>query len=114
MIITKKTPYTKDEIRKLCELFDTYIKTVIDIKKNVCAAGCDRHVESEEILLDSGSKQEDVWGGGMDIETLTVDSNSFINIRPQQKNTSNEIQDQKIRAEFEHLSKYFFGELYGK
>lgn len=114
MIITKQTPYTLEEIKRLREQFDSYIKCVIDVKKKVCSAGCDRHFESEKILLESGSIQEDVWGGGMDIETCTMDSNSFINIRPQQKNTSNEIQNQDVRAEFERLSKYFFAELYGK
>ena len=33
MIITKSTPYTDEEIKDLQEVFETYIKTVIDIKK---------------------------------------------------------------------------------
>ena len=63
MIITKTTPYTKEEIEKLKEVFEVYIKTVIDIRKKVCSAGCDRHYESEEVLLKECSKQGDVWGG---------------------------------------------------
>jgi len=113
MIVTKSSPYTKEEINKLRECFDVYIKTVIDIQKKICSAGCDRHFESEKILLDSGSHQEDLWGGGIDIETLLIDCNSFINVRPNQNNTSNEIQDQSIRKAYEKLTKYFFGELYG-
>ena len=35
MIITKSQPYTKEEIEKLREQFDIYIKTVIDVKKNL-------------------------------------------------------------------------------
>lgn len=112
MIITKSNPYSKEEIEKLKEQFDVYIKTVIDIKKKICSAGCDRHFESEKILLDDGSKQSDVWGGGIDLYTETIDSNSFVNIRPADKNTSNEIQDSKIRAEFKKLTKYFFKEIY--
>ena len=91
MIITKFEPFTKDEVEKLKETFDVYIKTVIDIKNRVCSAGCDRHFQSEAILLESGSKQEDIWGGGVDLETKIIDSNSFINIRPTNHNTSNEI-----------------------
>lgn len=112
MVITKNKPYTKEEIGKLRELFDIYIKTVIDVKTKVCSAGCDRHFDSEKILLDQGSKQEDLWGGGIDLETNSIDCNSMINIRPQQKNTSNEIQNSKIRNEFEDLTKYFFKEIY--
>lgn len=46
MIITKLEPFTKEEIKKLRQVFDTYIKTVIDIEKKVCSAGCNRHFES--------------------------------------------------------------------
>ena len=114
MTITKSTPYTKEEIEKLKELFDVYIKTVIDVEKKICSAGCDRHFDSEKILLDLGSDQKNLWGGGIDLETMTIDFNSMINIRPNQRNNSNEIQDAKIRDEFEKLTKYFFQELYEK
>lgn len=112
MIITKYKPYTKEEIAKLKEAFDVYIKTVIDIEKKVCSAGCDRHFQSEKILLDQGSKQSDLWGGGIDLETKVVDYNSFINIRPVDNNTSNEIQDLKFRDIFEKLTNYFFRKFY--
>jgi hypothetical protein len=112
MIITKSSPFTKEEIKKLRESFDVYIKTVIDVERKKCSAGAGRHFESEEILLDEDSGQSDVWGGGIDIETKTIDCNSFINVRPKDDNTSNEIQDQKLRKKFEKLSKYFFKEVY--
>lgn len=108
MIITKSEPYTLDEIEKLREKFDVYIKTVIDIEKKMCSAGCDRHFESEKVLLENGSVQENIWGGGIDLETKVVDFSSFINIRPRLRNTSNEIQDQLTRDKYEELTKYFF------
>jgi len=45
------------------------------------------------------------------LETKVIDFNSFINIRPNDKNTSNEIQNDKIRREYERLTKHFFKEL---
>jgi len=111
MIITKSEPYSKEEIEKLKEKFDVYIKTVIDLEKKICSAGCDRHFESEEILLSQGSLQKDIWGGGIDLETKIIDCNSFINIRPTQNNTSNEIQDGDIRKKYEELTKFFFQEI---
>ena len=113
MIITKSEPFTKEEIEKLKEVFDVYIKTVIDINRKICSAGMDRHYEGEEILLGQGSKQSDVWGGGIDLETQTIDFNSFINIRPNDNNTSNEIQDSEVRKVYEELTKFFFKEIYG-
>ncbi len=111
MIITKNEPYTKSEIEKLKKYFGTYIKTVIDINQKICSAGADRHFESEQILFQKGSKQSDIWGGGLDLETKIIDFNSFINIRPQSDNTSNEIQDAKMRERYKKLTKYFFKEI---
>ena len=111
MIITKSKPFTNEEIEKLKEFFDVYIKTVIDVEKKICSAGCDRHFESEKILLEEGSSQSDIWGGGVDLETKIIDGNSFINIRSADNNTSNEIQDPKLRKKFEDLTKYFFKEV---
>jgi len=113
MIITKGEPFTEDEINKLRELFDVYIKTVIDVEKEICSAGCDRHFDSEQILLKQGSLQSNLWGGGIDLETKTIDCNSFINIRPKDNNASNEIQDQKIRQKFDVLMHHFFEKIYG-
>lgn len=112
MVITKKEPFTREEVEKLKEQFDVYIKTVIDIKRKICSAGMDRHFEGEKILLNQGSIQSHVWGGGIDIETKEIDYNSFINIRPSDSNTSNEIQDLNIRKRYEELTKYFFRECY--
>lgn len=112
MIVTKSQPFTLEEIISLREQFDTYIKTVIDLDKKVCSAGCDRHFESEKILLDQGSKQDNLWGGGIDLETKAIDCNSMINIRPSQNNNSNEILDPSLRKKYEQLTKYFFPTLY--
>ena len=111
MIITKSEPFTGAEIEQLKEMFDIYIKTVIDVEKNICSAGANRHFQSEKILLDQDSKQKDLGGGGIDLEAKIIDFNSFINIRPSENNTSNEIQSATIRKGFEKLTKYFFKEI---
>ena len=111
MIVTKFIPFTSQEIKKIREVFDVYIKTVIDVEKKICCAGMDRHFEGEKILLEQGSKQSDIWGGGIDLKTKIIDYNSFINIRPAQKNPSNEILDPEIRKLYKDLTTYFFKEV---
>jgi len=111
MIITKSTPFTNEEIEKLKEEFDSYIKTVIDLNRKICSAGANRHYESERILLDQASKQSDIWGGGIDIDTKDVDFNSFINIRPADNNPGNEILDPELRKQYDELTKFFFKEI---
>lgn len=112
MIITKTDPYSKKEIKKLRESFDVYIKTVIDIEKKICSAGAKRHFESEKILLDQGSEQSDLWGGGIDLETKIIDCKSFINIRTLDKNSSNDVLDIRIREKLEQLTRYFLKKYY--
>ena len=111
MVLTKAEPFTKEEIKKISAELYPYIKTVIDVEKEVCSAGANRHFESEQILLKEGSKQKNLWGGGIDLETKTIDFNSFINIRPNDNNTSNEIQDATIREKYKKLTEHFFKEV---
>lgn len=111
MIFTKSEPYIKSEIEKLKEEFEVYIKTVIDIEKKICAAGMNLHFEGEKILLQQGSEQRNLWGGGLDLETKEIDFNSFINIRPADNNTKNEIQDSEIKQKYKELTEFFFQEI---
>ncbi len=108
MIITKSEPFTSEEILQLQAEFDVYIKTVIDIEKEICSAGMNRHFEGEQILLQQGSTQSNIWGGGLDTDTKEIDFNSFINIRPRDNNTKNDIQNEKIRQKYKELTEYFF------
>ena len=107
MIITTKKTYSIDEIKELKKQFEVYIKTVIDIERKVCSAGMDRHFEGEQILIKQGSKQSNIWGGGIDLETKEIDFNSFINIRPRDNNLKNEIQSEEIKKEYKKLTEYF-------
>ena len=111
MLLTKTTPFTKAEIGQLKSQFEVYIKTVIDVEKRICSAGMDRHFEGEKILLDQGSNQSNIWGGGLDLKTKEIDFNSFINIRPRDNNTKNEIQNEAIRDQYKELTEYFFKEI---
>jgi hypothetical protein len=111
MIITKSVPFTSEEILQLKAEFDIYIKTVIDIEKKMCSAGMNRHFEGEQILLQQGSKQSDIWGGGIDLDTNEIDFNSFINIRPRDNNTKHEIQSEEIKERYKKLTEYFFAEV---
>lgn len=112
MIITKSSPFTPNEIEKLKEEFEVYIKTVIDIEKKICSAGCSLHADSEKILLEQGSKQHDIWGGGVDLEVKTIKFNAITNIKPQQNNPSDEILDPNVRKLFEDLTREFFAVLF--
>ena len=81
-----------------------YVKIVVDVRRKILAAGGEKHVDAERLLLKDGSRQEDLWGAGLDLETNEMDFDSMINIRPLQ-NKSREILDKKIREEVELIAR---------
>lgn len=102
LIIRKKA--TSDEIKKMAMDYDGYIKLVIDAKRHVLAGGGERHFDAEQLLLQDGSQQENLWGGGIDWETKETDYNSIINLRPLQ-NKSRDILSEQIRKDFDTIIK---------
>ena len=81
-----------------------YIKVVVDVKRKILSAGGDKHVDGEQMLLKDGSKQGDLWGAGLDLETNEMDFDSMINLRPEQ-NRSREILDENIRKQVESITR---------
>lgn len=82
--------------------FGDMVKAVVDLRRRVMVLGGEMHADGERLLLDDGSKQEDLWGLNMYPDRLGdefIEYTSLINIRPRQNNRSHEIQDEAIRAQ---------------
>lgn len=60
LIIRKKA--TDDEIKKMSEDYQGYIKLVIDIERKILTGGGERHFDGEQLLLKNGSKQKNLLG----------------------------------------------------
>lgn len=103
MILILRKKATDDQLKKVAEDFDGYIKFVVDVEREILAAGGEMHADEERILLARGSRQKDLWGGGLDLETGFVDYNSMINIRPNQDNYSRDVLDLKLRGKIEKI-----------
>ena len=101
LVISKKA--TEEEMEKMGEDLDGYIKVVVDIEQGILAGGGKRHFDAEQILLEEGSRQENLWGGGYDLEVKKIDYNSMINVRPRQDNLSREIMSSEIRSGFDKI-----------
>lgn len=77
------------------------IKVVVDVERSLAAIGGELHADSEQLLLDDGSKQEHLWGANIYPKRPAeeqLEYESMINIRPRAGNRSMEIQDPTIRA----------------
>ncbi|MBL7151425.1 MAG: hypothetical protein ISS89_02415 [Candidatus Omnitrophica bacterium] len=103
MLLILKQKADESTLKKVAEDLDGYVKVVVDIQRKILSAGGKLHVDGEKILLSDGSKQADLWGGGIDLETNEVDFDSVINLRPGQGNSSREVLDQSIRKEMEKI-----------
>jgi len=43
-------------------LFGSLVKAVVDINREIMAIGGELHADEERLLLDEGSRQQDLWG----------------------------------------------------
>ncbi len=104
MIIIIRSQAGEQTLKEVAQDLNGYIKVVVDVKRGVLSAGGEKHVDGEQLLLKDGSRQEDLWGAGLDLETNEMDFDSMINLRPAQ-NSSREILDQKIRQQVESITR---------
>ena len=103
MLLIVKKKADEDIRKRIAEDLDGYVKVVVDIQRKILSAGGELHVDGEKALLEDGSKQPDLWGGGVDLETGDIDFDSMINLRPKQDNKSREVLDPKIRKQMETI-----------
>ena len=82
--------------RLVQEQYKDMVKYVVDVEQGIIAIGGEMHSDAEDVLLERGSAQKDVWGAnyypGKGPEAC-VEATSLINIRPSQGNRSMEIED---------------------
>jgi len=64
---------------------ENMIKAVVDIERELIAIDANMHVDLEQLLLENGSRQEDLWGINFHPEEEEfVEFDSMINIKPRQ------------------------------
>ena len=82
--------------------FEGMMKIVVDVKKEIIGADAELHADLERILMEQGSRQEDVWGANIyPLEGKTspdfLEYRAMINIRPALGNRSMEVTDSAVR-----------------
>lgn len=102
------------ELARLVGLhFEDMVKYVVDIERRIAAVGGELHADAEQILLQSGSRQADVWGAnyypGRGPEEC-IEYTSLINIRPAQGNRGMLVADSGIRERIREITFTLIGE----
>jgi len=101
-------------LRRLVERhFEDMVKFVVDVERGLAAVGGELHADEEALLLDHGSRQDDLWGanyypGRGHAECLEL--TSLINIRPAQGNRSMTVEDPALAARIRELTHRLLGE----
>jgi len=81
----------------MLQVLSTYVKLAVDVQRGILAGGGTLHADCEAVLIEDGSRQEDVWGADWNPLAQQVTFESLINIRPRQQNPSLEILSPVVR-----------------
>jgi hypothetical protein len=85
------------------------IKVVVDVRRRLLTGGGNMHYEGEQLLLEDGSDQSDLWGANWFPARQRVEFESLINIRPRQGNRSMILQDAELRRQVESVLREYLG-----
>ncbi len=97
------TPVAIDELKRIAaDTFGDMVKAVVDARRGLVAIDAELHSDLEALLLENGSRQNDLWGVNFypDMEGDDfIEFDSMINMRPSQGNVSRGVDDEALRRE---------------
>lgn len=98
---------TKEELRKtVLEFNEEMIKAVVDIEKEIIALGGELHSDANNLLIEKGSKQENLCGINIypdKSEDELIEFSALINIRPSIGNRSMKIENSETREKIKEI-----------
>lgn len=105
-IIEQQVPRADLQDLELKNKHGALVKAVVDIERAIMVAGMTMHSDGEEILLENGSKQADLWGINLYLQQSDdewIEYDSMINLRPSQGNDSRGVDDPAIRQKIQEI-----------
>jgi len=108
------TAISLSELKSMAESgFGNLVKAVVDIEREIMAVDGELHADEEALLLEDGSRQEDLWGINIypDLkEPERIEFDSLINIRPSQGNRSRGVDNAAVREKILTIIKELISE----
>lgn len=96
-----ETPVSRARLMELAQgRFGDMVKAVVDVQREAMAIDGELHSDEEALLLENGSRQQDLWGINLYPEVDGpdwVEYDSMINLRPSQGNRSRGVDDTALR-----------------
>ena len=82
-------------------MYGDMVKAVVDVERGILIVDSELHVDQEQVLLEQGSNQKDLWGINIYPQKYGLDGfiefDSMINIRPRQQNMSRGVENEEIK-----------------
>jgi hypothetical protein len=106
MLIIDKATKKSSILQQHNTYFQTMIKAVVDVEREIMAIDAELHADLESLLLEQGSKQENLWGINLYLNKEVmerIEYTALINIRPSSGNRGMEIQDTALRDKINSL-----------
>ncbi len=102
------------QLRRLVGAYFTdMVKYVVDVRRRVVGIGGELHADAEQLLLEAGSRQGDVWGANYypgEGADGCIEYTALINIRPAQGNRSMEVDDETVRKAIREITFELIGQ----
>lgn len=102
-------PISKSDLIKESTNFidENAIKAVVDTKRELLAVDSPMHYDCEQLLLENGSDQADLWGINLYLDSQDTDDlvefDSMINIRPAQGNRTRDVEDKDTQNKIKQV-----------
>ena len=97
-----ETTISLSDLRNVAEEFyGDMVKGAVDIEKGIAAFGGEYHIDASNLLVEHGSRQQDIWGFNIILDQprdAWIEYTSLINIRPKAGNRDMEVHDPAVRA----------------
>ncbi len=96
MKILQQTVTARELKTIAADTFGDLVKAVVDVRLDVIALDAELHSDLEALLIENGSRQNDLWGINFypDLEGDDfIEFDSMINVRPSQGNAGRGVED---------------------
>lgn len=107
-IVILRDRIAAEELSRLVKLyFEDMVKYVVDVERRVIAIGGELQADAEQILMEDGSRQQDVWGANYYPgagAAQCIEFTALINIRPARGNRSMEVSDLGVRERIRSIT----------
>ena len=97
------------QLAEMLEELGFYVKLAVDIEQEIAAGGGALHADCEAVLLEAGSRQDDIWGADWIPSSQEVKYEALINIRPSQNNSAMTILSPETPARVKQIVESLLG-----